>query len=310
MFNISQPNGADIFNTENIKECDKYVCSIQRKLDKAVANNDKDKIRWYSHILLKKSRAVKILAVHQVTANEGCKTAGIDGVRVFRKEDFLKVPKSKQEIRNLNLELKIELLNNIDIKKKPSPIRRVFIPKPNGKMRPLGIPTLTDRIIQDILRMTLEPITEYHANECSYGFRPKRSCQDAIASLFTKLSTKRSPKWIVEGDIKGCFDNISHEHITNTLLEWKVQENIVKIIERMLKSEIFHNNEYELSETGFFKEAQAVTPQGGILSPMLANVALTASDDYCEKNFGCTRSQTIKQEGIRSIPLLDMQMIL
>ena len=214
-----QPVGTDIFSSNNIKQCEKYVCSIQRKLDKAVANNDKGKIRWYVHLLSKRSRAVKILAVYHVTVqNKGRYTAGIDGVKMLKGK------------KGINKQLQISLLNAINIKKKPSPIRRAFIPKPNGKKRPLGILTIIDRIIQDILRMTLEPITEYHANDNSYGFRPKRSCQDAIEHLFNKLSRRWDKQWVIEGDITGCFDNISHDHILETLRLWHVSNNIINII--------------------------------------------------------------------------------
>jgi len=139
------------------------------------------------------------------TLNQGKYTAGVDGVKMIRGR------KGKNEQQRLSL------LKDINISRKPSPIRRVYIPKSNGKKRPLGIPTLTDRINQDILRTALEPITEYHASDNSYGFRPKRSCHDAIEHLFNKLSKKGSKQWVLEGDIRGCFDNISHEHILKTL---------------------------------------------------------------------------------------------
>ena len=190
-----QPIGTDIFNATNIKACEKYVSSIQGKLDKAVADNNKSKIRWLTHLLSHKSRAVKILATYRVTSlNQGKYTAGIDGVKLIK-------GRTKE-----NGEIRLALLDRINIKKKPSPIKRVFIPKSNGKLRPLGIPTIADRINQDILRMAIEPITEYHANDNSYGFRPKRSCQDAIEHLFCKLSKKGSKQWVIEGDIRGCFD--------------------------------------------------------------------------------------------------------
>jgi len=210
------------------------------------------------------------------TLNQGKYTAGADGVKMIRGRE------------GKNKKLRQSLLKDISISKKPSPIRRVYIPKSNGKKRPLGIPTLSDRINQDILRTTIEPITEYHASDNSYGFRPKRSCHDAIEHLFVKLGRKSAKQWVLEGDIRGCFDNISHEHILQTLKAWDVRKGIVNIIERMLKSKILFKDIAQDTDMG--------TPQGGILSPMLANVALTALDDYCYEKFG-TRIQRSKKLG-------------
>jgi RNA-directed DNA polymerase len=123
--------------------------------------------------------------------------------------------------------------------------------------------------------MAIEPLVEYHFHDNSYGFRPKRSCHDATGHLFSKLARRTSPQWIIEGDIKGCFDNISHEHITKTMLEWHIPKSIVETVRKMLKAHIFFNGELLEVETG--------TPQGGVLSPMLANIALTALDNDCEK---------------------------
>jgi len=135
--------------------------------------------------------------------NEGRYTAGVDEVAIPRD--------GEQEA------IRLSLYQEIDISRKPSPIRRVFIPKPNGKSRPLGIPTLSDRINQEIIRQAIEPVCEYHFHGSSHGFRPKRSCQDAMSDVFNKLSKKTSRQWVIEGDIKGCFDNINHNHITDTL---------------------------------------------------------------------------------------------
>jgi len=211
------------------------------------------------------------------TLNQGKYTAGVDGVKMVRGRE------------GANKKLRLSLLKDINISKKPSPIKRVYIPKSNGKKRPLGIPTLADRINQDILRTTLEPITEYHASDNSYGFRPKRSCHDAIGHLFTKLGQRGCKQWVLEGDIRGCFDNISHEHILKTLKSWDVKKNIVKIIERMMKAKVLFKDITQDIDTG--------TPQGGILSPMLANVALTALDDYCYKNFGKNTARSEKRGG-------------
>lgn len=267
--NTCQTSGEDTFSHDNISACEKYVLSIQRRLDKAVANDDKTKIRWYSHLLMKRSRAVKVLAVHRVCkVNTGRHTAGVDGVSI-PKDTEGRLPKM------------MELLNNINIEKKPEPIKRVYIPKPNGDKRPLGIPTIADRINQEIIRQAIEPICEYHFLTCSYGFRPKRSCQDAMINLHGKLSRPYSKRWIVEGDIKGCFDHIKHDHIISTLKTWRVPAPTRHIIKGFLKADIMEETQSFVSEEG--------TPQGGIISPMLANVALTSLDQEVLDRFGWKR---------------------
>lgn len=275
-------------DARTIRKCHKYVCSIQRNLDRAVAENDKKKIRWLTYrkpkasvsaanILTKKSRAVKTLAIHCVYSckpvlrvtveNKGKHTAGIDGIKV--------VEGKGEEVKEYNKDLRGRLFKEAGINKKPSAIRRVHIKKPNGKLRPLGIPTLLDRVTQDMVKMAIEPITEYHASGNSYGFRPKRNGHDAIDHLFKKLARRRSHQWVIEGDIKGCFDNIAHDHILENLEEWNTPEYIRTTIERMLRARIFEQGTYIDPEKG--------TPQGGILSPMLANVALTTLDRHCEQ---------------------------
>ncbi|MFB3040523.1 MAG: group II intron reverse transcriptase/maturase, partial [Candidatus Poribacteria bacterium] len=244
------------------KECETYVLKKQRQLDKAVRDKNVDRIRFITYLLSRCSRAVRIVAIERVTrTNSGKHTAGVDGVAT---------PKSREDADKF----RSNLLGMVKSNKMPSPIRRVYIPKPNGKKRPLGIPTIMDRVIQEIHRITIEPISEYHFKDCSFGFRPKKSCHDAIARIFNKISRRKDPQWILEGDIKGCFDHINHDAIIVMMKEWKMAKPIRDTIKRMLKSGIISDKGYSDSIEG--------TPQGGILSPMLANIALTTLDEWGE----------------------------
>ena len=256
-----QTFGTDIFNRHNIDRCKRYVNQMQRRLDRAVASNDKEKIRWIVHLLSKRSRAVKVLAVYHITVeNEGRYTAGVDGECI--KKGATRQEKNRQ---------RYEILKRINITKKPNPVKRVYIDKGNGNRRPLGIPTIQDRITQDIIRMAIEPIVEYNFHENSYGFRPKRSCQDAICHLFIKLGRKGNQQWIIEGDIEGCFDNISQEQIIKQMNRWGIPRPIRENVSKILKAKIAEAREYYENEKG--------TPQGGVLSPLLANIALTILDN-------------------------------
>jgi RNA-directed DNA polymerase len=254
-----------MFDAKSIRNCQEYIVSIQRRIDKAVADNDKSSIRQNFDILTKRSEAVRLYATWKITRNnKGKYTAGVDEVALPRERGI--------EEQNL---FRLKMFQEIDISKKPNKIKRVYIPKTNGKKRPLGIPTIHDRIVQEIYRIALDPIVEYHFSNNSYGFRPKRSCHDAISHIYLKVARENRFRYVVEGDIKGCFDNINHQHILKTLEEWHTPNWAIEHIEKMLKSEIFHNGEVYDSETG--------TPQGGVISPMLANVALTSLDDFSKK---------------------------
>ena len=256
--------GVDTFSAENIRNCEEYVLSIQRRLDKVVADNDKKGIRELFDLLTKRSTAVKILATYRITSrNSGKYTAGIDGMAI-----------PKDESRQYQNHLRHQIMSKINIDKKPDSIRRVFIPKPNGDKRPLGIPTIHDRIIQEILRIGLDPIVEFWYNSNSYGFRPRRSCQDAMIHLYLKLAKPNGFRYVIDADIKGCFDNIKHDHIIETLNNWAVPKWATENINRILKTKIFHNGEIYDSKSG--------TPQGGVISPLLANVALTTLDNLCK----------------------------
>ncbi|MDD5412146.1 MAG: group II intron reverse transcriptase/maturase [Methylobacter sp.] len=234
-------------------ECHKNVKRLQARIVKATAEGRWGKVKNLQRILTH-SFSAKAIAVKRVTENKGKRTSGVDG-------ETWNTPESK-----------IKAIDSLKRRGyKSSPLRRVEIPKKNGKKRKLGIPTMKDRAMQALHLLALEPVTETTGDPNSYGFRPERSTADAREQGFKALAIKQSAAWVLEADIKGCFDNISHE--------WLL-ENIPldrKVLKEWLKARVIYNGEFTETETG--------TPQGGIISPTLANLALDGLEKMLNQNF-------------------------
>lgn len=194
------------------------------------------------------------MAYQRIYAKEGNMTEGID----------------KETIDNMSLQRVDTIINSIkDESYQPQPSKRVYIPKKNGKMRPLGIPSFNDKLVQEVVRMILEAIYERSFEYSSHGFRPKRSCQTALTQIQKSFS---GVKWFIEGDIKGFFDNINHSIMISILEERIGDERFIRLIRKFLNAGYMEDWKYNKTYSG--------TPQGGIISPILANIYLDKLDKY------------------------------
>ncbi len=238
----------------DIKLHQSKVKKLQMRIVKAQKQRKHNRVKALQW-LLTHSYSAKVLAVHRVTTNKGKNTPGVDGVT-------WKTDKQKKEAVN---ELKRR-------RYEAQPLRRIFIPKKNGKKRPLGIPTMMDRAQQALHLMALDPVAETILDDETYGFRPKRSTADAIEAIYKAVAANKDcAEWVIEGDIKACFDNISHEWLIQNIPMDK------RILTKWLKAGIVFKDEYSDTEAG--------TPQGGIISPCLANLTLNGLASMLKEKF-------------------------
>ena len=232
-----------------------------------------------------------VTAVHNIKSNKGSKTAGVDEIKM---DSYLQMP--KQEL--------IDLIQRKFHKYQPKPARRVYIPKSNGKQRPLGIPSAIDRVVQECMRIVLEPICEAQFYPHSYGFRPYRAQKHAIRDIVNVINaggrSPDQPVWAVEGDIKGCFDNINHRLLLQKLWRMGIHDKrVLSIIKAMLKAGYI--------ESGIYYATTIGSPQGSILSPLLSNVYLNDFDWYIGRSYmephrqckhKCNDTRRLKWSGI------------
>lgn len=233
--------------------CRHQVRRLQARIVKAMQEGRRGKVQALQW-LLTHSYCGKALAVKRVTENQGKRTAGVDRI-------IWSTPGVKWQA--------VLLLKRRGYQ--PLPLRRVYIPKRNGKMRPLGIPTMTDRAMQALYLLALEPVSETTADRHSYGFRPERSTADAIEQCFRLLARRVSAQWILEADIRGCFDNISHDWLLAHVPTDKA------MLRKWLKAGFMDGTILYPTDDG--------TPQGGIISPTLANMALDGLEKLLLKAF-------------------------
>ena len=244
----------------SIAKVQKHVFRLQMRIAKAMREGRMGKVKALQRILTHSFYA-KYLAIKQVTSNDGKNTPGIDG----------KIWKTS-----------LDKFSAIDSLKrrgyKPLPLKRIYIPKKQGKkLRPLSIPVMKDRAMQALWLFALYPIAEEVADKNSYGFRVKRSAKDAIEQCFLALGKRRSAKFVLEGDIKSCFDQISHDWLLKNIPMDKL------VLKKFLKAEFM--------EKGSLYPVEAGIPQGGIISPCLTLITLSGLENKLRSKFAKIRSQ-------------------
>ncbi|KAA1005062.1 group II intron reverse transcriptase/maturase [Paraburkholderia panacisoli] len=261
----------DNWHAVDWRRVERNVRGMQIRIAKATREGNWRRVKALQRMLTR-TLSAKLYAVRRVTQNQGARTAGVD-------RELWDSPESRWAA--------VGRLKRRGYR--PLPLRRVFIPKANGKERPLGIPTMRDRAMQALYLLALEPVSESTSEPNSYGFRRNRSTADAKSQIFVCTSKKASAQWILEADIKGCFDHINHDW-----LEQHVPMD-VEILRKWLKAGLIYKGQLQATEAG--------TPQGGIISPTLANVTLNGLEHELLKHlrarYGVVKASKLKVNVVR-----------
>lgn len=247
------------------RKLEKVVYRLQKRIYRASQRGNVRAVHSLQRLLMK-SEAARMLAVRRVTQdNQGKNTAGVDGIKSVPPKERFALVESLQNSKNI----------------KPRPTRRVWIPKPGkDEKRPLGIPTMLDRAHQALVKLALEPEWEAKFEANSYGFRPGRGAHDAIEAI--QKSVCQRSKFVLDADIKGCFDNIAHDALLNKLETFPAMRRTIK---GWLKAGVMEGFASEPTERG--------TPQGGVISPMLANIALHGMETAVHAVFNVHESRSL-----------------
>lgn len=247
-----------------VTDAKQRVLDIQRKLHRW-SKTDPEK-RFDDLFNLVCDRAMLVVAWDRVKSNRGSKTAGVDGMTRWHIEHRIGVQIFLEELRN---SLKTRTY-------RPLPVKERGIPKAGGKVRYLGIPTIRDRVVQMALKLVLEPIFENDFYPSSYGYRPGRRAQDAIAEIVNFINPGVAYEYVVEGDIKACFDNVHHGVLMELVRQRITDRKVASLLKTFLGAGV-------MKQTGRLAATITGTPQGGIISPLLANVYLSAMDRHFER---------------------------